>query len=252
MTETTSSDDGPDPTDLRWVGPATAAELDAAGIDAADITDKRVSYRLLVDAGVNPGVAAKIRREHSLSWSFEAGEGLESRSAQVRGLGREEADWIAASAGDWADSRVTGGNGAEHATHGTDDAGGTDGTEGSDATEPTDATDDAWSPGDWPRIDGQDADRSGVTDPDTGRTEAEADGSGDPELAEAAWRKRSRPTPVTDLEAVDPAGADLLSEAGITSVRSLATADPEHVADVLDVDADRVSGWHEAARAASD
>ncbi|QHS16016.1 helix-hairpin-helix domain-containing protein [haloarchaeon 3A1-DGR] len=244
MTETTSSDGDPDPTDLRWVGPATATELDAAGIDATDITAKRVSYRLLVDAGVNPGVAAKIRREHSLSWSFEAGDGLESRSAQVRGLGREEADWIAASAGDWADRSVTG----------EDENADADGDENRTANEDgsNDPTDDAWSPGDWPDVDGRDAARSDETASPAGRSEAEADGSGDPELAEAAWRKRSRPTPVTDLEAVDRAGADLLSEAGITSVRSLATADPEHVADVLDVDADRVSGWHEAARSASD
>ncbi|WP_280536061.1 helix-hairpin-helix domain-containing protein [Halopenitus sp. POP-27] len=231
MSETSSDDSTTDLTELRWIGPATAAELEAAGVDATDVTAKRVSYRSLVDTGVNPGVAAKIRREHSLSWSFEAGEGLESRSTQIRGLGRAEADWIAASAGDWVD-----GSGTDDGGSNADDRGPTaesvpdSGTEsGTDSG--TDSGSGDWVPGDWPGLD----DRSTEFVP-----------------AEAAWRERSRPTPVTDLEAVDDSGADLLSEAGITSIRSLATADPDHVADVLDVDADRVSGWHEAARSASD
>jgi len=189
--------DGPDATSLRWVGEATAETLAASSLSAVDIRKKRVSYRQLVEAGVNPGVAAKIRREHSLSWSFEAGEGLDRRSTQVRGLGRAEAAWVAASAGDW-----------EAATERTGDS-------------------------------------------------ATADGSGDPLAAEAAWRERSKPTPVSTLAAVaddtgeetGDAGAEaLLAEAGITSVKSLATADYEHVADVLEVDRERVGRWHAAAR----
>ncbi|SEH55417.1 hypothetical protein SAMN05192561_10682 [Halopenitus malekzadehii] len=235
MSETSSDDSTPDLTELRWIGPATAAELEAAGVDATDVTAKRVSYRSLVDTGVNPGVAAKIRREHSLSWSFEAGEGLESRSTQIRGLGRAEADWIAASAGDWVDE-----SGADDAGSDADDRerttepvsdSGADPPVTSENDSGTDSGSGDWVPGDWPGLD----DRSTEFVP-----------------AEAAWQERSRPTPVTDLEAVDDSGANLLSEAGITSIRSLATADPDHVADVLDVDVDRVSGWHEAARSASD
>lgn len=88
-------------TDLRFVGPATAAVLADASFDAGDILAKRVSYRMLTDAGVNPGVAARIRREHSLSWSFEGGEDLDRRSTQIRGLQDDERAWIAASSGDW-------------------------------------------------------------------------------------------------------------------------------------------------------
>ena len=199
-TDTADVDDESDRTDLRWIGPATAEVLEAADIDAADVRAKRVAYRTLVEAGVNPGVAAKIRREHSLSWSFEAGEGLRRRSAQIRSLGSDEAEWIAASSGDWAES----------------------------------------------------SERTGTGSGSTPGTEAEADGSGDPVSAESAWRDRSRPTPPTDLDPVSEADADILAEAGITSVRSLATADPEHVADVLSIDPERVERWHEAAERAAE
>lgn len=87
---------------IRFVGPATAAVLRREGYTARAISDKRVSFRRLVEAGVNPGVAAKLRREHSLSWSFRSGGDLGRRSAQIRGLGSAEAAWVAASAGDWA------------------------------------------------------------------------------------------------------------------------------------------------------
>jgi len=153
-----------EPTDLKWVGPATAEALGDADFDAADLADKRVSCHMLVEAGVNPGVAAKIRREHSLAWSFESTDDLDRRSAQIRGLGDAEAAWV----------------------------------------------------------------------------------------AEAAWRERSAPTPLTELDSVGEDDAAALSEAGITSVRSLATADPEHLADVLELDGDRVAAWHEAARDAAD
>ncbi|WP_101297614.1 helix-hairpin-helix domain-containing protein [Halegenticoccus soli] len=177
-----------DPTDLRFVGPATATVLADRNVDATDIAGRRVSYAQLVEAGVNPGVAARIRREHSLPWSFEStGADLKRRSTQIRGLGEAERAWVAASSGDW------------------------------------------------------DADQSPSSP-------AETDGSGDPKAAETAWRTRSRPTPVTALPSVDAESAALLAEAGIASVRRLATADPDRVADVLDLDASTVRRWHEAAR----
>lgn len=182
---------------MRFVGPATAAALEHGGYDATAIIEKRVSYRMLVDAGVNPGVAAKIRREHSLSWSFNSSGDLGQRSAQIRGLGTAEAEWIAASAGDWEQSAA-------------------DSTDTSVRTE-------------------------------TAKT-ANTVADGGAVSTDSAWRARSKPTPVTDLEAVDAVAADRLAEAGITSVRSLAAADPDHIADVLELPHEAVDGWHQAAR----
>ena len=204
--EATAGDDGdgsdaavtpPDAlSDLRFVGPATESALSASGVAPADVVGKRVTYRDLLDAGVNPGVAARIRREHSLSWSFESDAGdLSARSAQVRGLGDDERAWVAASSGDWDLGRAAG------------------------------------------------ADSKADADP------AETDGSGAAEAAEAAWRDRSAPTPVTDLDAVDADDATRLARGGITSVRSLAAADPESVADALELDAGLVRSWVEAANA---
>ncbi|MUV61891.1 hypothetical protein GJ634_14895, partial [Halobacterium sp. CBA1126] len=85
---------------LRCVGPATADVLVDAGVDAQDVESKAVSHAELVDVGVNPGVAARIRREHSLQWSFEGGQDLDRRAEQVRGLHDEEREWVAASYGD--------------------------------------------------------------------------------------------------------------------------------------------------------
>ena len=214
---------------VRFVGPATAAVLEREGYDATAITDKRVSYRMLVDADVNPGVAAKIRREHSLSWSFDSGGDLDRRSTQIRGLGSAEAEWIAASAGDWEDDSVT------------DDDSTVD-------DEPADQADDAWAtePTPWPTHDESEAVDGSAADTAT------TDGSGDAISAEAAWRARSKPTPVDELETVDEAAADRLAEAGITSVRSLATADAEHVADVLELEKGDVDEWYRAARDAYD
>jgi hypothetical protein len=62
----------------------------------------------------------------------------------------------------------------------------------------------------------------------------------------------AKPTPVDELDAVDAASADQLAEAGIISVRSLATADAEHVADVLELSKAVVDEWHQAARDAHD
>lgn len=186
-----AGEDGPapaEPTDVKYVGPATAECLSEADLEAADILTKDVSYRELVDAGVNAGVATKIRREHSLSWSFggDGSEDLDRRSEAVRGLQEGERAWVAASTGDW------------------------------ESTSPT-------------------------------TTSAEADGSGEATAAEAAWRERSRPDPVTEVPGVTEELAAELGKAGITSVRSLATANPETVADVIGVDADEIAQWREDA-----
>ncbi len=186
-------------TDIKWVGPATAEVLADAPFDAVGITNKTVSYEMLIEAGVNAGIATKIRREHSLSWSFESSDDtLERRSTNVRGLQDGEREWVAASGGDWEDAEP----------------------------ETTETTDGDWTP--------------------TGK--ATTDGSGAAEAAEAAWRERSKPDPITDVESIDESIAETLAEGGITSVRSLATADPEHVADSLELDEERVTRWWNAAR----
>lgn len=88
--------------ELRFVGPATEDKLAAAGIDAPAILGKSVSFVGLVDADVDPGVAARLRREYSLPWSNESTTGarLRRRASHVRGLREEERTWIEAS---WAD-----------------------------------------------------------------------------------------------------------------------------------------------------
>lgn len=184
--------------DVKYVGPATATVLEEAGIEAADIETKSISFEALVEAGTNVGVATKIRRHHSLSWNFggTSGRELETRSGQIRGLQDDEREWVAASSGDWQERTVSAG---EEAESGTD------------------------------------------------RTPAETDGSGEAAAAEAAWRDRSKPDPVTDVSGIGTAYAERLAEAGINSVRSLATADPESVADVLELDAEQVSDWRERA-----
>ena len=193
---------------IRFVGPSTAAVLNREGYDARAITDKRLSYRMLVDAGVNPGVAAKLRREHSLSWSFGGGD-LNRRSAQIRGLGSAEAAWVAASAGDWATT-------SEASTDTTDDATST-------------------SPTPWPTH---------------GETHREP--SADPFAAEAAWRTRSKPTPVDELASVDAEAAKRLAEAGITSVRQLAAIDVDEIADVLGLTERVVRACQQAAQTATE
>ena len=88
-----------DPTELRYVGPATAAAIETAPFEAGGLRDRTVSMDDLLAAGVNPGVAAKLRREYSLVWSFDWVDGahLGRRAAQVRGLDPEQRRWIAAS-----------------------------------------------------------------------------------------------------------------------------------------------------------
>jgi predicted flap endonuclease-1-like 5' DNA nuclease len=172
--------------DVRFVGPSTAETLADTDVGPDTIVRKRVSYRQLTEAGVNPGVAARIRREHSLPWSFDSsGEDLTQRSSQIRGLDDGERAWIAASSGDW------------------------------ESRSPPDPT--------------------------------ETDGSGDATEAEAAWRDRSAPEPVTVIDGIDRETADLLAEAGITSVRRLSTVNLDRVADAIAVDRSRLLDWQEAA-----
>lgn len=176
-----------DPTELKYVGPATATVLADASFGPERIVEKTVSYDMLTDAGVNPGVAARIRREHSLSWSFDGdGDGLEERSSQVRGLKDGEREWIAASTGNWEDAK-------------------------------TDTT-------------------------------ATADGGGTAEDAESAWRERSSPEPVTVIDGVNEEYADQLAEGGITSVRTLALANPDEIIDSIELDRDELISWRDAAR----
>ncbi|EMA03646.1 helix-hairpin-helix domain-containing protein [Haloferax denitrificans] len=236
--------------DLKYVGPATADCLAESNIDAAAIVDGEVCYRDLVAAGANPGVAAKIRRWHSLSWSFNSGDDLDRRSSQVRGLGDDERAWVAASSGDWDE------------TDGADDADDSDGEAGdwtpSGRGEATgtngSARDGDWTPsGSEDGGDGPDTPSEPTASGDwtpTGReaTGASADGSGDALAAEAAWRERSKPELLTTLAGIDEADAELLAEAGVRSVRRLATADPEHVADALQIDPTVVSAWKGQAR----
>jgi predicted flap endonuclease-1-like 5' DNA nuclease len=195
-------------TDIHFVGPATAEVLARAEFDAAGIHDKSVSYEMLMDAGVNPGVATRLRKEHSLHWSFggeeEDDDSLEQRSEKIRGLQDGEREWVAASNGDWEDNEP----------------------------EPTATSGGDWSP----------------TGADSSDVEASTDGSGAAEAAEAAWRERSKPDPVTDVPGVDERTATILANGGITSVRSLATADPEHVADSMELDVELVAEWRDAAR----
>jgi hypothetical protein len=267
---------------LRFVGPKTAAALRDSPIAVEDLVRKRVSYRDLTERGVHPGVAAKIRREHSLSWSFDSeSSDLSRRSSQVRGLDDEERAWVAASAG-WADEDAaaeTDGSGDATSAESAWQAGSVDAEETDDDRSPTDgesawrATATASSDGDGgPTRDGEAAWRAEAGDADVSGTDADDDeaawreratGSatagddGDASRAsatdaEAAWREQSAPTPVTVLEDVGDDYADRLADAGIRSVRRLATADPESVADALELDPRRVERWCEAARAALD
>ncbi|MFW6003041.1 MAG: DUF7409 domain-containing protein [Halanaeroarchaeum sp.] len=193
--------------DLKFVGPATADVLEEAAITPRDVVERRVSHAQMIRSGVNPGVAARIRREHSLAWSLSGGEDLDQRAEQVRGLRDDERAWVAASSGSWEE-----GSSAETTS--------TDGR-GDDAAAET-----LWQSRSWP-------------------THASSE---DVQTDEIAWREASFPTPVSELDAIGETEAVLLAEAGITSVRRLATANPEHVAESLDVDVETVRAWRAAAR----
>ncbi|MBC9986197.1 MULTISPECIES: helix-hairpin-helix domain-containing protein [unclassified Haloferax] len=248
---------------LKYVGPATADCLAEANIDAAAIVDGEVCYRDLVAAGTNPGVAAKIRRWHSLSWSFNSGDDLDRRSSQVRGLGDDERAWVAASSGDWdasddADSDDSDGDRNSNTGDRNSNTGDWTPDGRGEATETSGpARDGDWTPSESGTTTRPESEADAPSEPTesgdwtpTGRgaTDASTDGSGDALAAEEAWRERSKPEPLTTLAGVDEADAELLAEAGVRSVRRLATADPEHVADALQIDPTVVSAWKGQAR----
>jgi len=82
--------------------------------------------------------------------------------------------------------------------------------------------------------------------------ESVAEGSGNDGAAdvdrESAWRQRSVPTPLTAVEGFDDEVVTTLRKAGIGSVRRLATADPDSVADALELGVERVRAWRDRAR----
>lgn len=197
-------------TDLKFVGPATESVLERAGIEPEHISERRVSHAQLVKLGVNPGVAARIRREHSLSWSLSGGEDLDRRAEQVRGLQDGERAWVAASSAGWEDREPS----VE------EDLG------DEDAEEESVDAETAWRNENWPET-------------TVDREEFEA---------EAEWRMQSSPTPVTAVDGIGEKYAGLLAEGGIRSVRSLATCDPERVARSLDLTEKQVRTWREDAR----
>jgi predicted flap endonuclease-1-like 5' DNA nuclease len=235
-----------DPTELKYVGPATADAIEAAGFAAQAVADKEVSYRMLLEAGINPGVAAKIRRHHSLAWSFDNDGDLDRRSAQVRGLQDEEAAWVASS------------------SIGDDEESAEGEVEDNDAEADGESAWVADSAGKEAAVDGVEADSAGdqaaedeaawvasATDGDSDES-ATADGSGDPLAAEAAWRERSKPTPLTEISGVGESYSERLAEAGVTSIRSLATASPELLSDVTGIDEERLRRWHSEASEIAD
>lgn len=196
-------------TDIKFVGPATKAVLERAGVEPTDIAERRVSHAQLVNFGVNPGVAARIRREHSLSWSLEGGEDLDRRAEQVRGLQDGERAWVAESSTDWDAEDLSARQQRLRAE-----------------TEDVEAAEAAWRETEWPNR-------------DEAREEIDA---------EAAWREKSKPTPVTRIDGIGSTYADRLAEAGIQSVRSLASCDPERVAASLELSEAKVTEWRDAAK----
>ncbi|SFG15096.1 hypothetical protein SAMN04488063_1583 [Halopelagius inordinatus] len=323
--ETSADDDGdggPETfEDLRFVGPKTASALESSEIELSDFVRKRISYRELTEVGVNPGVAAKIRREHSLSWSFDATDtDLSRRSTQVRGLDDDEREWIASStgwgddeAGDESDGRADGETESGDWETETGETGGRragrretsaesdgesawreqaeTGPSGRETTESdgeaewrketpetgrSDSTPEdeeaAWRAGSTREGDGEsnvtegeaawrsrspESDDEAVGDEPDGRASDEAawrsnaesdrDATSAAADAEATWRAESAPTPVTVIDGVDETDAAELADAGIRSIRRLATADPESVADALQLDQTLVEGWVSAA-----
>ena len=267
----TDATDATEPTDLRFVGPATAEALSDSEWSVADVADGDVTYEQLVAAGVNPGVAARVRREHSLTWSLE-GDGLDRRSEQVRGLGDGEREWVAAAAEGTADgdADATDGEAAWRASDGEDvdeaeEASDGDPTAGEAAWREATAdwagadVDDRDETPEWPGhgVDADDAGAWGAAEPATGSARGGDDGGDDggreaTVAGERAWRDRSASASVETLDAVTAGDAAALAEAGVTSVRSLATVDPELVADLLDRDRETVAAWRDAAADATE
>ncbi|WP_049980598.1 DUF7409 domain-containing protein [Halolamina rubra] len=238
-----------EPTDLKFVGPATAEAIEAASFSAQDVADKEVSYRMLQEAGVNPGVAAKIRRHHSLAWSFDNDGDLDRRSEQVRGLKDDEAAWVASSHGEepMADDAAEGEAPTPAAESDADEAAWVEASKQSEEPATDEEADEPSAADD--EVDGETAWVADATGDDAS---ASADGSGDPLAAEAAWVERSKPTPLTDISGVGESYAERLAEAGVTSVRSLATASPELLSDVTGIAEGRLQRWHREASEKAD
>ncbi|MFC6729640.1 helix-hairpin-helix domain-containing protein, partial [Natronoarchaeum mannanilyticum] len=155
--------------ELRYVGPATASTLAAESVTVDDVREKRVSYQMLVDAGINAGVATKIRRWHSLPWTFDGEEHhLDRRSKNVRHLQDDEREWVAASS-DWRED--------DAASSGDDEPARTDDDWERDDAAARDETAD--------RDDDED-DRPILTAGDWQPASADADGSGDASASASA------------------------------------------------------------------
>ncbi|SNZ04743.1 hypothetical protein SAMN06269185_0663 [Natronoarchaeum philippinense] len=268
--------------DLRYVGPATASTLTDESVSPEDIRKKRISYQTLVEAGINAGVATKIRRWHSLPWTYDSEDHhLDRRSKNVRGLEDDEREWVAASS-DWREDAAASDDTDENAR--TDDDWQRAGDTAADGQVGDARTDDDWqrndetgttdsdamadqeddrpvlTAGDWtptagnqPTTEADDSDADALTSGDWSPEEvgdtAETDGSGSTEARESAWRRKSRADPVTDVPSLDDDVAATLVDASVTSVRRLATADPEHVGNVLDLPTETVREWVDAAAA---
>lgn len=99
------ADDGPESeptlTELPGVDEDVGEELASADVTPADLTDRRVSFRGLVERGVDPETAARLRTEFSLHYASTLGDDLSERSDAMDNLGTNERAWIAASDGDW-------------------------------------------------------------------------------------------------------------------------------------------------------
>jgi len=252
-------------TDLRYVGPATASTLAEQSVSVGDVREKRVSYQMLVDAGINAGVATKIRRWHSLPWTFDGEEHhLDRRSKNVRHLQDDERAWVAASS-DWREDADASddADGEEHLTD--DDWEREDDGKRDEADDRPVLTAGDWAPAgeaDDSASASSDAEagsggaggsgddpltESDWTPDDAGAETAETDGSGSAEARESAWRRESRADPVTAVPGLDEHVAATLVDASVTSARRLATSDPEHVGKVLDLPTETVREWVDAA-----
>lgn len=98
----------------RLLEPGHREALEDAGIEPAVVSRESCSYRMLLDAGLDEGVADALRRQFSLPWSFETDGDLDRRSSEVRGLGEAERAWVAASADEgWQAFEPVSSSGAE-------------------------------------------------------------------------------------------------------------------------------------------
>lgn len=109
MSSVRRADDEAEPAsfaDLDGVGEATASVLAAADVDPTDLPRGDVSYERLVDLGVDPAVAGRLRRTYSLPRTPRTRRSLAARTAEMDHLDDGERAWIAASDGDWEDVDV--------------------------------------------------------------------------------------------------------------------------------------------------